>query len=1545
MNLWLQDKPLFYQPSRGQAISLQLLFKTFPDATTQFEMQNTAIFSFGQNWFSPWHRYLSSTDGSTFTFLNGVGGAVAVTSGGSADYRSYITCSLDASNNPVINYPSGAQDVFDYASTDGFGTTRYFPTTSQDPYGNVTTFNWETTNGAVCLASITDVDGKTTSFSYTNINSFMLVYQVNDPCGHTATLQYDGSSTVPNLTNITDAAGISSSLSYATNGIYPASLTTPYGTTTFALFGGFIDPSNNPPAIHINELGLRDHLYVYVDTADPSQVTNSLVSFSPSTSPFGNTLDTNDSNLRNTFYWGPRQYPLLSPSFVAGITNSTNQVAVLANLFATNYLQARMRHWLIQSNVDTSTFLGQTLSLERAPSPDGTNPGQITWYDYDNKLGGNPEVEGTMILPKFKAWVLPNGQSCFKYFARNTLGHPTTTAETYSDSGNNVLVRTNILTYAANNIDVLSVTNALGVCVQSNVFNSFHQVTTNFDALSEKTVYTYDSNHRLTGVQIPAGLTVTNIFGSDGYLASNIDLQISRTNTYTWTNGLMRTHTDERGLTVTNAYDGLNRLIKTTYPDGTYITNTYSNLDLVTVVDRMGFTNRFIYNGFRQIVHQIDALNRTNTYGYCNCGSLTSITDPLTNTTTFFYDVSGRRVSITYADGYTVSNRLDLLGRATNVFDSAGTSATNWFNNQGLLYAVSNSLGRAMSKQFDILDRVTNSADANGVTLTNTYDPLNRLLTRAYPDGGIEKFGYSTNGLIAYTNQLNHATHYGYDAALRKTSETNANSEVTQYSYDAASDLLTLTDGNTNTTTWHYDIFGNVSNKVDAAGNVVLSYTYDMDNRLTNRNSIAKGNTAYSYDKAGNLTNVTYNTNHSISLAYDRDNRLTNMVDGVGTTAYGYDAVGQLLSEDGPWANDTVSYTYNNRLRSGLSLQQPDADAWMQNYAFDSAKRLTNIISPAGGFTYAYDATRQLRVSKLSLPNGSYITNTYDSVARLTGTTLDDSTNSVLNFHGYGYNVGNQRTNQSFTAGNFLNYTYDNIGQLTTAFGKESGGVTNRLQEQLQYAYDAGHNLNIRTNNALVETFNANNLNELSNITRNTNNALTVAGTTSSAASNVTVNGNNAALYADYTFASTNSFTVTNGNNTFTAIAGDSLGRHDTNSITVNLPATNSYSYDLNGNLLSDGTRAFDYDDENELVRVTVTNAWKSEFTYDGKFRMRIRKEFSWQTGTWVQTNEVQYVYDGNVVIQERDVDNLPLVTYTRGNDLNRTLQGAGGIGGLLARTDNTVQQTAFYHADGNGNITALVNAQQVLVAKYLYDAFGNIISQSGPLADANVYRFSSKEYHVNSGLIYYLYRFYDSNLQRWMNRDLMSVFGVTIEARSRPLSRVPAEIITTPNLYEYCFNSPNQCIDIAGMLGFGFDAGAGGAFGFGPGYSGTGSVGGGIFLGPNPNGSPASFGGFCSGGLSLPDSYGNFGLGAAGGLGGFFTNADNANQLALTTNTVFINIGLGLDIGISFSWGNGIFLLEFYPPGGGVGGGLSAGYLQTTTTGGTVVAPIFPIH
>jgi len=199
--------------------------------------------------------------------------------------------------------------------------------------------------------------------------------------------------------------------------------------------------------------------------------------------------------------------------------------------------------------------------------------------------------------------------------------------------------------------------------------------------------------------------------------------------------------------------------------------------------------------------------------------------------------------------------------------------------------------------------------------------------------------------------------------------------------------------------------------------------------------------------------------------------------------------------------------------------------------------------------------------------------------------------------------------------------------------------------------------------------------------------------------------------------------------------------------------------------LTTNGTRILEYDDENQLTRVTEPTSWKSEFTYDGKLRMRISKDFAWVAGAWVQTNEVRRVYDGMLVLQERDQFNVPKLTYTRGKDLSGSLEGAGGIEGLLALTDHSSSlapsaSSLFFHADGNGNITALVDTNQNVVARYLYDPFGNTLSATGPKAALNKYRFSSKEWHAASGMVYYGYRYYIPELQRWPNRDPLEEEG-----------------------------------------------------------------------------------------------------------------------------------------------------------------------------------------
>ena len=299
------------------------------------------------------------------------------------------------------------------------------------------------------------------------------------------------------------------------------------------------------------------------------------------------------------------------------------------------------------------------------------------------------------------------------------------------------------------------------------------------------------------------------------------------------------------------------------------------------------------------------------------------------------------------------------------------------------------------------------------------------------------------------------------------------------------------------------------------------------------------------------------------------------------------------------------------------------------------------------------------------------------------------------------------------------------------------------------------------------------------NVSRN-NNLLTVAGSLSNSVTSLTVNGQTATVYHDLTWAVPGGITLTSGLNRLTAVV-TAGGLTMTNSLLEDLPATVALRYDTDGNLTWDGLLAYTYDCADELTAVTLTNGWKTGYVYDGLGRRRIRKDYTWSAGAWAETNEVHYVYDGMNVIQERNSNNIPLVTYTRGVDLSGTRQGAGGIGGLLARTD--ANGPAYYHDDGNGNVTALVNGSGALVAKYLYDSFGNTLGMWGSLAAGNTYRFSSKEMDARTGQYYYGYRWYDPNLQRWLNRDPIQEAGGI-------------------NLYGFVGNDPINEVDLYGLAG-----------------------------------------------------------------------------------------------------------------------------------------------
>ena len=113
----------------------------------------------------------------------------------------------------------------------------------------------------------------------------------------------------------------------------------------------------------------------------------------------------------------------------------------------------------------------------------------------------------------------------------------------------------------------------------------------------------------------------------------------------------------------------------------------------------------------------------------------------------------------------------------------------------------------------------------------------------------------------------------------------------------------------------------------------------------------------------------------------------------------------------------------------------------------------------------------------------------------------------------------------------------------------------------------------------------------------------------------------------------------------------------------------------------------------------------------------------------------------------------LPVTrSYVWGLDLSQTLQGAGGVGGLLCSVHSPQGGSAatyYATADANGNITDYIDESGAVSASFTYDAFGQVVSESiaqGLEPNAFPHRFSSKYWDSETDLSYYGFRYYSAD-------------------------------------------------------------------------------------------------------------------------------------------------------------------------------------------------------
>ena len=249
------------------------------------------------------------------------------------------------------------------------------------------------------------------------------------------------------------------------------------------------------------------------------------------------------------------------------------------------------------------------------------------------------------------------------------------------------------------------------------------------------------------------------------------------------------------------------------------------------------------------------------------------------------------------------------------------------------------------------------------------------------------------------------------------------------------------------------------------------------------------------------------------------------------------------------------------------------------------------------------------------------------------------------------------------------------------------------------------------------------------------------------------------------------------------AYLADSTNQYDSvGGVLWHDPNDPTKGYDDDGNFIGDGIWQYTWNNENRLSSAT-NGTITIDFTYDYQGRL-VKKDDG--------TDVVVYVYDGWNRIATFEVETSTFDvqrSYLWGLDLSGTMQGAGGVGGLLRESDVSYDAVAEEYSvtdphyplyDANGNIMQKLDGTGTVQMSVDYDPFGNIIAITGSFEGE--YGFSTKPLIADLNWYYYGFRYYDPTTGRWPNRDPIDERGGL-------------------NLYGFVGNNAIKFVDINGQL------------------------------------------------------------------------------------------------------------------------------------------------
>lgn len=821
-------------------------------------------------------------------------------------------------------------------------------------------------------------------------------------------------------------------------------------------------------------------------------------------------------------------------------------------------------------------------------------------------------------------------------------------------------------------------------------------------------------------------------------------------------NGNLKSITDPSGRIITFNYD-TGGLVVNSVLEGRKTVYNYQNGKLISFDqysdDGTYSRTQFSYGG-NYIKSIFDPNNRLTTYTY-NQELLEMVQEPAadnSNTdiesrpgTTYSYDLSQHTANVRDPNGNTTYYTLDSNYVPIKIKDAVGSDTYFTLDENYNSKVVVNPDGTSIQRIYDTKGNVLSETDEVGNITENTYNNLSLVTTETDPLKHVTTYHYNDVGdLEKMIDPKQQITSYSYDTYGNLKSVTNPDNTVETYAYDdKGNDVKTFTDAVGNTTTTITDNVGNIISETDGNGNTT-HFDYDKLNRLKEVEDAVGNKASYDYDSAGNLKKSINAKQANKSYEYNGLNQVNKEIDALGkVTQHKYSPNGNLIETITPNENIiTNTYTPTDQLET-MSID--GLIKW--NYKYNQNGELESVNNGLRSFVYRKNGQVEKEIDRNNIKVYDYTTS---SLIRSLSYIVGEKTFQVH----YDYNELDQIDKIFYEDNQLITYGYNSTGDLTQS-ARSNGiktkahyGDGNQLEtfgdytssgeaiREYNYNYDGNGNINeIQTKSGIIK-YNYDKRNQLEQ-------EILTDGTIIS--------------YTYDSVGNRDSKIVTKGETINTSryvfnLANQLVSKND-----------QLYQYDDNGNLINDGEKTYVYDALNQLTEIKDPSGQqilKAEYDEEGR-----------RTRLVTLSEETNYFYDGEQVIYETDANNNIIVQYVWDEDSNPVAMIKNG-------------KTYFYHLNGHADVVSLTDEAGNEVASYDYDAWGNIISESGSLAEENPYRYAGYRFDSITGLYYLMARYYNPENGNFLTTDPDS--GILEE----PLNQ---------NGYSYAMNNPVTLTDSNG--------------------------------------------------------------------------------------------------------------------------------------------------